>query len=89
MKILVICRPHPGVTLAEMSPYIPAETTALRELRATGQLDEAFSPGGPGAVLILESPDTAAAQRVTETLPLHRAGLIQTELLELHPFDLR
>jgi hypothetical protein len=61
---------------------------ALRRLRAAGQLCEAFSPGGPGAVLILDSPNTDAARRTTETLPLHRAGLIEAEIIELHPFDL-
>jgi hypothetical protein len=71
-----------------MSPHIPAETVALRKLRASGRLEEAFSPGGPGAVLILDSPDTDAARRITETLPLYQAGLIETELIELHPFDL-
>jgi hypothetical protein len=88
MKILVICRPRSDVTPAEMSPHLPAETAALRQLRAAGRLDEAFSPGSPGAVLILDSPNTDAAQRIIETLPLYRAGLIQTELIELHPFDL-
>jgi hypothetical protein len=53
-------------------------------LRAAGQLQEAFSPGGSGAVLILDSPNTDAARRITETLPLYRAGLIETEIIELH-----
>jgi hypothetical protein len=88
MKILVLCKPRSGVTPAEMRPHLQAETAALRQLRATGQLDEAFSPGGPGAVLILEAPNTDAARRITETLPLYRAGLIETDLTELHPFDL-
>jgi hypothetical protein len=88
MKILIICRPGPGVTPAEVLPHIPEETAALRQLRAASQLDEAFRPSGPGAVLILDSPNPCAARRITETLPLYRAGLIQTELIELHPFEL-
>lgn len=88
MKILVICRPRPDVTPAEMSPHIPEETATLRQLRAAGQLHEAFSPGGPGAVLILDSPNIDAAREITETFPLSQAGLIESELIGLHPFDL-
>jgi hypothetical protein len=51
-------------------------------------MDEVFSPGRPGAVLILDSPNADAARGITETLPLSRAGLIETELIELHPFEL-
>jgi hypothetical protein len=85
MKVLVICQPRPGVTPAEMIPHLPAETAALPQLRAAGQLDEAFSPGSPGAGLILDCPNTDAARRITETLPLYRAGLVDTEVIELHP----
>jgi hypothetical protein len=60
------------------SGYAPPVTDTVE--RVTSRL---------GAVLILDSPDTAAARRIAETLPLHRAGLIQTEIIQLHPFDLR
>jgi hypothetical protein len=45
------------------------------------------SPGGPGAVLILDLPDQVAAERITSEFPLVAAGLITTEVIPLHPLD--
>jgi hypothetical protein len=85
MRILVICRPRDGVTGAEIAARAPNEMADLARLRADGILAEAYSPGGPGAILIFEasreSVDSALA-----ALPLARAGLIDTEIIELHPF---
>jgi hypothetical protein len=41
--ILVICRPHPGVTPEQLRPYLSDEMDTLRQLRASGQLHEANS----------------------------------------------
>ena len=85
MKILVICRPAPGTAIADLATHLPAEAEHLARLRDTGTLLEAYSPGGPGAVLILEASDMQEAQSVVSGLPLKAAGLIGTELIGLHP----
>jgi hypothetical protein len=58
---------------------------ALRSLKAAGTLREAYSPGGPGAVLIFDG-EPPAVEAAVASLPLVDAGLIDAELIELHPF---
>ena len=86
--MLVICRPLPVATPAAMAPHLAEEIAELRKLRAAGTLLEAFSPGGPGAVLILETADAPSATAIAEALPLRRAQLISTEVVELHSLGL-
>lgn len=57
---------------------------ALRQLKAEGTLVEAYSPGGPGAVLIFEG-DREAVGAVVKVLPLVMAKLVDTEVIDLQP----
>jgi hypothetical protein len=89
IKILVLCRPAAGVDPATaFPPHLPAERDALRELRERGVLTEAYSPGGPGAILILTVPDLAAAHAIAQELPLAAAALIDVELIPLQPIQI-
>jgi muconolactone delta-isomerase len=88
MQILVICRPVPDGDQDKFRRLVPGETTALRDLKARGLLAQAWSPGRPGAVLLLEVPDEAAAAGIVAEFPLVQAGLITTETIPLHPIDL-
>jgi hypothetical protein len=85
MKLLVLCRPRAGVEAAQISAHAAYEMVALRALKQAGTLLEAYSPGGPGAVLILEE-EHSSVQDVLASLPLVQHGLIDTEVIELHPF---
>ena len=85
VKVLVICRPRPGVQPGDIGAHAAAEMTALKELQADGTLAGAYSPGGPGAVLIFEA-GRPAVDAALAGLPLVREGLIDTEIIELHPF---
>lgn len=84
MKTLVICRPRPGVTVTDIAGHRAGEMAALRQLKAEGTLAEAYSPGGPGAVLIFDE-DEAAVEGVVSGLPLVIAKLIDTEIIGLQP----
>jgi hypothetical protein len=88
MRVLVICRPAPGGDQGEFRRLVPGETAALRDLKAKGILAEAWSPGRPGAVLILDVPDEPAAARLVAEFPLVQAGLITTEFIPLNPLTL-
>ena len=88
MQFLVICRPAEGGDQGEFRRLLPAETAALREQKASGALTGAWTPGRPGAVLMLEVPDEDAAARIVATFPLVQAGLITTEIIPLHAIDL-
>ncbi|HEY5355243.1 MAG TPA: hypothetical protein VIK57_22600 [Streptosporangiaceae bacterium] len=84
MKTLVIGRPRPGVTTADIAGHRAAEIAALRQLKAEGTLAEAYSPGGPGAILIFDA-GKEAVEGVVYALPLVMAKLIDTEIIELQP----
>ncbi len=88
MRFLVICRPAAGGDQDEFKRLVPAETAALREEKANGTLTEAWSPGRPGAVLMLDVVDADEAARLVDALPLVKAALITTEIIPLHPIDL-
>jgi muconolactone delta-isomerase len=88
MRFLVICRPAEGGDQDEFRRLVPGETAALRELKAKGILAEAWSPGHPGAVLILDAADEPAAARLVAEFPLVQAALITTEIIALHPIAL-
>lgn len=86
MKILVLCRPGEGVDPAtEIVPRVGEELAALRELCEEGIVAEAYSPGGPGAVLICQV-GRVEVERALRRLPLVREGIVVAELIELHPF---
>ena len=85
---LVICRPVEGGDHDEFRRLMPAETAALRALKAKGTLAGAWSPSRPGAVLTLEVPDPDHAARIVAGFPLVQAGQISTEIIPLHPIDL-
>jgi muconolactone delta-isomerase len=84
VKFLVICRPRDGAPMDRFAALVPEEAEGLHRLRAQGILVEAWSPGGPGAVLIIEAPSDAEAEGVVARLPLTVAGLIDVELTPLH-----
>jgi hypothetical protein len=85
MKVLAICRPVSGTNASEMATHLRDEAKTLEQWRNTGNPIEAYSPGGPGAVLILEHPSLQEAQSHVSQLPLCVAGLIETELIGLYP----
>lgn len=85
MRFLVVCRAKPGVTREQIAPHGAQEMAALRSLKARGDLLEAYSPGGPGAVLIFDGERTSVDQTIA-SLPLIQAGWIEAEVIELHPF---
>jgi hypothetical protein len=88
VQFLVICRPAAGGDPDEFSRLVPFETEALREQKKHGTLTGAWSPGHPGAVLLLEVADAEAAARIVADFPLVEAGLITTEIIPLHPIEL-
>jgi hypothetical protein len=88
MKVLVICRPNPGGDRSRFQAALPDELAALRGLKASGVLVEAWSPDGPGAVLLLDVADATEGATVAAGLPLAAAGLISTEVIALRPIEL-
>jgi uncharacterized protein YciI len=85
MHFLLICRPRPGIDPSTaFPPHLAAELEALRNLQNRGRLVAAFTPDGPGAVLIVDADDLDGAQLAADNLPLSAAGVIDVEIIELH-----
>ena len=87
MKYLLTCRPAVGVIASDFAPHLDAERAVLSSWRTADVLTAAYSPGGPGAILIIEAADSAAAQSLADGLPLRAAGVITVEITELHPLE--
>ena len=85
---MVICRPTPGVDPGEFARHLPQEFAALRSHKAAGVLTDAWSPGVPGAVLMIEVADRESAAAFAAALPLSVGGLVAAEIIELHPVQL-
>jgi hypothetical protein len=88
MKILAILRPPDGTDARDgVRKHGREELQALWDLYRTGFVREMYSPGGLGAILVIEAQSTEeAAERLAE-LPLLRNRIMQLELTELHPFS--
>lgn len=83
MKFLVICRPREDVKMDRFAALLSDEVEALRQLKARGVIREAWSPGRPGAILIVEANSESEVEGVVNRLPLATAGLIDIELSPL------
>jgi len=88
VQFLVICRPAAGGDPDEFKRLVPFETEVMREQKERGTLTGAWSPGHPGAVLMLEAADATAAAGILAGFPLVEAGLISTEIIPLYPVEL-
>lgn len=86
MKLLAVGRPQEGADGGEIARYAREEMSALWQLYRDERVREMYSPGRPGAVLVLEAASPQDAEAALADLPLAAAGLIIFEVIELHPF---
>jgi hypothetical protein len=87
VKLLAIGRPRDGADPhGAIARLASAEMRALWALYRDGVVREMYSPGGPGAVLVLEAGTKGDAMTALATLPLVASHVISFELIELHPF---
>ena len=87
MKLLAIMRPENARDVrAEVAGHAAAELRALWELYKKGIVREMYSPGDPGAMLILEADSLKEAERALATKPLLAGGIMGLGMIELRPF---
>ncbi len=87
MKILAILRPGDGGDLGgAIVARAQEELGVLWNHYREGLVREVYSPGGPGAVLIVEAASRYSAQSALGALPLLADKIMSLELIELHPF---
>ncbi len=87
MKILAVLRPGDGGDVrAAIAARAQEELGVLWNHYREGLVREMYSPGGPGAVLIVEAGSRDSAQSALGELPLLTDNVMTLELIELHPF---
>jgi len=87
MKLLAIGRLREGADARDIPGLARAEMRTLWQLYRDGVVREAYSPGGPGAILLLETAARHDAEAALAGLPLAAGGVIDFELIELRPFS--
>ena len=88
MKLLAYGRPRPDVDASTaIAPHARAELQARWRMYADGFVREMYSPGGPGAILIVEAATTQDAAATVAGPPLAANDIIEFELTELRPFS--
>lgn len=87
MKLLAIVRPDDrGDLRAAIAARAQEELCVLWNRYCEGLVREIYSPGGPGAVLIVEAGSRDSAYSALGELPLLADKIMSLELIELHPF---
>ncbi|MBV9196927.1 MAG: hypothetical protein JO168_22545 [Solirubrobacterales bacterium] len=87
MKLLAIGRPRANIDArSAIAHHAQTELRALWSLYAEGFVRELYSPGGPGAVLVIEADSLEVADQKLAELPLAANQIIDFELIELRPF---
>jgi hypothetical protein len=87
MKILAIEKQVPGISVDQFQPYLGAEAERVWDLYQVGNLREFyFRQDQATAVLVLEYASVEEAQKVLDTLPLVREGLITFDVIPLRAY---
>ncbi len=88
VRILAILRPSDATNPRdEVMRLARDELQALWDLYRAGFVREMYSPGGLGAILMLEAQSLEDAAKRLEDLPLLRNRIMRLELTELQPFS--
>jgi hypothetical protein len=87
MKALAILRPPAGTDPREaVMQRAGEELRALWDLYRGGFVREMYSPGGLGAILVLETQSLEDAAERLARLPVLAEAIMTLELLEMRPF---
>jgi muconolactone delta-isomerase len=71
----------------QFAAHIDAERERVRELYKDGVVRSIWSrKDAPGAVMLLECVDQAAAQAAVRSLPLSERGMLEVQILPLSPY---
>jgi muconolactone delta-isomerase len=71
----------------QFAVHIDAERERVRELYRDGIVRSIWSrKDKPGAVMLLECADEAAAQAAVNSLPLARRNMLEVQILPLSPY---
>src|SRR5580693_7588208 len=84
MRIIAYDRFKPGVTMKDVTPYLPEEVANVWRLWKAGIVRENYARADElGVVIVFEVPDVAAAKAYTDDFPLSKAGLLEWSFIAL------
>jgi hypothetical protein len=84
MRVIAYDRFRPGVTMAQITPYLPEEVANVWRLWKAGIVRENYARADElGVVIVFEVPDVAAAKAYTDDFPLSKAGLLEWSFIAL------
>jgi hypothetical protein len=84
LKIIAFDKFRAGVTMEQITPYLPQEVSNVWRLWKAGIVRENYARADePGVVIIFEVPDVATARQYTEDFPLSKAGLLEWSFIAL------
>jgi hypothetical protein len=84
MRVIAYDRFRPGVTMEQITPYLPEEVSNVWRLWKADIVRENYARADePGVVIIFEVPDVATARAYTDDFPLSKAGLLEWMFIAL------
>jgi hypothetical protein len=84
MRVIAYDRFRPGVTMEQITPYLPEEVSNVWRLWKAGIVRENYARADePGVVIVFEVQDVAAARTYTDDFPLTKAGLLEWSFIAL------
>src|SRR6202040_2544835 len=84
MRIIAYDHFKAGVTMDDVTPYLPEEVSNVWRLWKAGIVRENYARADePGVVIIFELPSVADAKIYTDDFPLSKAGLLDWYFIAL------
>ena len=84
MKVIAFDRFRPGVTMEQVTPYLPEEVSNVWRLWKAGIVRENYARTDDlGVVIVFEVADVATARKYIEDFPLSKAGLLEWSFIGL------
>src|SRR6202048_1815622 len=78
MRIIAFVRFKPGVTMEQITPYLPEEVSNVWRLWKAGIVRENYARADePGVVIVFELESVEKAQQYVADFPLSKAGYLE------------
>jgi hypothetical protein len=84
MKVLAFDKFRPGVSMEQITPYLPEEVSNVWRLWKAGIVRENYARADElGVVIVFEVPDVPTAKAYTDDFPLSKAGFLEWSFIAL------
>jgi hypothetical protein len=84
MKVIAFDKFRPGVSMEQITPYLPEEVSNVWRLWKAGIVRENYARADElGVVIVFEVPDVATAKAYTDDFPLSKAGFLEWSFIAL------